>query len=105
MQAVSETLGYLQALAPELMRDVRVTVQPVPPHDQHHDGIDRWHIQRPDTVVLFRVPIERFAHMSLSNPAEQIRYREYIERTVVAAVSELLDGRLDDILPPDDFDR
>ena len=101
MQAVSETVGYLQALSPELMADVKVTVQPVPPHDQHHDGMDRWHIHRPSSVVLFRVPIERFARMSLSNPLDQIRYREYIERTVVSAVSELLDGRLDDVLPDD----
>lgn len=98
MQAVGETLGYLNSIAPELMAPVRVSVAPMPLEDQHGDGMDRWHIAPPDQVILFRVPIERLAGMSLSSQADQSRYREYVERTVVAAVSELLDGRLDDVL-------
>ncbi|NLT26528.1 MAG: hypothetical protein GXX90_07750 [Microbacteriaceae bacterium] len=98
MQAVSETLGYLNSIAPEQMAPVRVAVAPMPADDQHRDGMDRWHIRPPHEVILFRVPIERLAGMPLSNYADQSRYREYVERTVVAAVSELLDGGIDDLL-------
>lgn len=104
MQAVGETLGYLRAIAPDLMTDVRVSVAAMPVTDSHDDGMDRWQVRRPNEVVLFRVPIERLARLSLSSQADQIRYREYVERTVVMAVSELLDGRIDNYLADDFWD-
>lgn len=104
MQSVAETLGYLQAIAPELMADVRISVAPMPASDQHRDGMDRWQIRPPNEVILYRVPIERLARLSLSSQADQPRYREYVERTVVMAVSELLDGRLDEFLTRDFWD-
>ena len=98
MQSVSETIGYLNSIAPEQMAPVRVAIAPMPLEDQHEDGMDRWHIRPPHEVILFRVPIERLAGMSLSNQSDQSKYREYIERTVVAAVSELLGDDFDELL-------
>lgn len=102
---VAETLGFLRAMAPEQMARVHIFTAPMPTDDQHRDGMDRWQIRPPNDVILYRVPLERLAKMSLSDPRDQIRYREYIERAVIAAVNELLDGGLggiinDDLLEP-----
>ncbi len=102
---VAETLGFLRAMAPEQMADVHVFTAPMPPDDQHDDGMDRWQIRPPTDVILYRVPLERLAKLSLSDPRDQVRYREYIERAVISAVNELLAGGLggiinDDLLDP-----
>lgn len=97
-QVVHETLSFLRTIAPDEMEGVRVMTAGMPLSDQHGDGIDRWRIDPPHDVVLYRVPIERLAGVSLSGERDQDRYREIVERTVVAAVAELLDGRLDDRL-------
>jgi hypothetical protein len=102
---VAETLGFLRAMAPEQLAPVRIFTAPMPADDQHRDGMDRWQVRPPHEVILFRVPLERLAKLSLSDPRDQIRYREYIERAVISAVNELLDGGLtglvsDDLLEP-----
>lgn len=104
-QIVAETIGFLRAMAPEELEHVRVFTAPMPVSDQHHDGMDRWQTRPPHDVILYRVPLERFARLSLSEPHDQVRYREYIERSVIGAVNELLDGGLggrisDDLLGP-----
>nr|WP_225752241.1 hypothetical protein [Pseudoclavibacter sp. Marseille-Q3772] len=105
-QVVGETLGFLRGMAPEQMANVRVLISPMPLDEHDHrgvvaDGMQRWRLNPPHEVVLYRVPIERLARMPLSNPDYQPQYREYVERTVFAALSQLLDGGLDHILPDD----
>ncbi|MFD2674540.1 hypothetical protein [Gulosibacter bifidus] len=105
-QVVGETLGFLRGMAPEQMRDVRVLISPMPVDERDHrgmpaDGMQRWRCNPPHEVVLYRVPIERLARMPLSNPELQPQYREYVERTVIAAVGQLLDGGLDGIINDD----
>lgn len=105
-QVVAETLGFLRGMAPEQMENVRVLISPMPVDDLDHrgfaaDGMQRWRLNPPHEVVLYRVPIERLARIPLSNPAYQPQYREHVERTVFSAVSQLLDGGLDFLLPDD----
>lgn len=105
-QVVAETLGFLRGMAPEQMAHVRVLIAPMPVDEHDHrgfvaDGMQRWRLHPPHEVVLYRVPIERLARMPLSNPSLQPQYREYVERTVIAAVSQLLDGGLDGIIHDD----
>lgn len=97
-QVVGETLGFLRAVAPEQMKDVRVAIAPMPMADQGLSNSNRWHVQDANSVVIFRVPIERLIGFSLSEPRDQVRYREYVEHTVMLAVNDLLDGGLEDIL-------
>lgn len=97
-QSVTETLGFLQAMAPDLMADVHVGIAAMPAEQQHAEALDMWQVHRPGNVVIYRVPVERLARISLSNPADQPAYREYVERVVISAVNELLDGRLVDRL-------
>ncbi|WP_146137480.1 hypothetical protein [Gulosibacter molinativorax] len=97
-QVVGETLGFLRTVAPEQMKDVRVGIAPMPAAEQGVDNSSRWHVQDEHSVVIFRVPIERLVGISLSEPRDQIRYREYVEHTVMLAVNDLLDGGLEDIL-------
>lgn len=106
-QVVTETVGFLQAVAPDLMEDVSVTVAGMPPADATgQDAAGLWGLDRPlKRVVIYRVPVERMARMSLSNPADQPMFREYVERVVMSGVNELLDGRLEDRLDPGGWGR
>lgn len=97
-QVVGETIGFLRAVAPEKMTDVRIGIAPMPMADQGLNNSNRWHVQDAHSVILFRVPIERLINISLSEPRDQITYREYVEHTVMLAVNDLLDGGLEDIL-------
>lgn len=99
---VTETVGFLQAVAPDLMEDVSVTVAGMPPADATgQDAVGLWGLDRTlKRVVIYRVPVERMARMSLSNPVDQPMFREYVERVVMSGVNELLDGRLEDRLDP-----
>ncbi len=111
-QVVTETVGFLQAVAPDLMEDVSVTVAGMPPADASgqdamgQDAAGLWGLDRTlKRVVIYRVPVERMARMSLSNPADQPMFREYVERVVMSGVNELLDGRLEDRLDPGGWGR
>ncbi|WP_140400584.1 hypothetical protein [Gulosibacter sp. 10] len=101
-QVVGETLGFLRAMAPDKMRGVRVGVSSLPPRqgEVRHggDGMARWQLVDDRTVVVYRVPIERFARLSLSDPRDQIAYREYVEHLVIHAVDDLLGGGLEEFL-------
>ncbi|MGO1544682.1 MAG: hypothetical protein ACTHXA_10125 [Gulosibacter sp.] len=98
-QVVGETVGFLRAVAPEAMKDVKVGIASMPAsNEQGHNNSNRWHVASADRVVLFRVPIERLVNISLSEPRDQVRYREYVEHTVMLAVNDLLGGGLEDIL-------
>lgn len=106
-QVVTETVGFLQAVAPDLMAEVSVTVAGMPRADASNpDAAGMWGLDRTlKRVVIYRVPVERMARMSLSNPADQPMFREYVERVVMSAVNELLDGRLEDRLDPGGWGR
>ena len=106
-QVVTETVGFLQAVAPDLMEDVSVTVAGMPPADATgQDAAGLWGLDRTlKRVVIYRVPVERIARVSLSDPADQPMFREYVERVVMSGVNELLDGRLEDRLDPGGWDR
>lgn len=101
-QVVTETVGFLQAVAPDLMEDVSVTVAGMPPaYAMGQDAARLWGLDRTlKRVVIYRVPVERMARVSLSDPADQPMFREYVERVVMSGVNELLDGRLEDRLDP-----
>lgn len=83
------------------MKDVRLGIAPMPMADQGLNSSNRWHVQDANSVIIFRVPIERLVNISLSEPRDQIRYREYVEHTVMLAVNDLLDGGLEGILHRD----
>lgn len=106
-QVVTETVTFLHAAAPDLMDGVSVTIGSMPPADiSGPDATGLWGLDRPlKRVVIYRVPVERMARVSLSNPADQPLYREYVERVVMSAVNELLDGRLEDRLDPGGWDH
>lgn len=111
-QVVTETVGFLQAVAPDLMEDVSVTVAGMPPADASgqdaagQDAARLWGLDRTlKRVVIYRVPVERMARVSLSDPADQPMFREYVERVVMSGVNELLDGRLEDRLDPGGWGR
>lgn len=89
------------------MAEVSVTVAGMPPADASNpDAAGMWDLDRTlKRVVIYRVPVERMARMSLSNPADQPMFREYVERVVMSAVNELLDGRLEDRLDPGGWGR
>ena len=106
-QVVTETVGFLLAVAPDLLEDVSVTVAGMPPADATgQDAVGPWGLDRTlKRVVIYRVPVERMARVSLSDPADQPMFREYVERVVMSGVNELLDGRLEDRLDPGGWDR
>lgn len=87
-QHVLDAMAYLRSVDPERLAGVRIDVANMPDSAQHDDGIDRWHIVPPNRIVLFRVPIDRLAKLHCSDP---VHYRALIERTVLLAVSDLLD--------------
>lgn len=80
------------------MKDVWVGIAPMPTADQALSDSNLWHVEDANRVIIFRVPIERLVNISLSEPRDQVRYREYVEHTVMLAVNDLLDGGLEDIL-------
>lgn len=85
---VAETMDFLRMANPGRLDLVRVEIGNLPLELQHDDGIDRWHVEQPDRIVLYRVPIDRLAHLHCSDPHH---YRVHVERCVVEAVAELLD--------------
>lgn len=85
---VAETMGVLRMAHPDRVGGVRVDIGALPADLQHDDGIDRWHIALPDRIILYRVAIDRLAHLHCSDPRH---YRVHVERCVVDAVAELLD--------------
>lgn len=76
---------------------MRFDVASFPPGAAGPDGVDRWRVDpRARRVVLYRVPIERLAHLHRDDDWHR---RSYIESCVFRAVAELLGKDPWDIAP------
>lgn len=96
-QTVIETMDYLRTFAPERLARVRVEATSMPPDALRPEaGIERWRVYPPNRIVLYRVPIDRLAHLHCPDP---IHYRMHIERVLLEAIGELLGEDPWDILP------
>jgi hypothetical protein len=86
---VASAIEYLRELWPEELATVRFEVAWVPRGDPGDHGVDRWRIStRERRVVLYRLPIERLAHLHRN---DEWHRRSFIESCVFRAVAELLD--------------
>ncbi len=94
---VASAVEYLRLLWPEELAGVRFDVAAFPPGAPHEAGVDRWRTDsRSRRVVLYRVPIERLAHLHRDDDWHR---RSYIESCVFRAVAELLGKDPWDIAP------
>lgn len=85
---VASAVDYLRALWPGELDGVSFDVAGVPSESAGRDGIDRWKVSRRDRrVVLYRLPIERLAHLHRD---DEWHRRSLIESCVFRAVAELL---------------
>lgn len=94
---VASAIDYLRGLWPDELRSVRVEVAWVPQGEPGPDGVDRWRVDpRNRRIVLYRVPIERLAHLHRDDDWHR---RSFIESCVFRAVAELLGKDPWDIAP------
>ena len=96
---VAETADYLRGAWPAELADVTFEIAGIP-RALSGGGLDRWWADtRTNRVVLYRLPIERLAHLHVDDEAHQ---RMYVEHCVVRAVGDLL-GKDPWDLAPDRF--
>ncbi|GAA2080304.1 metallopeptidase family protein [Pseudolysinimonas kribbensis] len=94
---IASAVDYLRDLWPDELERVRFEVAAVPTGEPGADGVDRWRVSRKArTVVLYRLPIERMAHLHRD---DEWHRRSYIESCVFRAVAELLGKDPWDIAP------
>jgi hypothetical protein len=94
---VASAVEYLRELWPEELDRVRFEVAGVPAGEPADYGVDRWRVSpRERTVVLYRLPIERMAHLHRD---DEWHRRSFIESCVFRAVAELLGKDPWDIAP------
>lgn len=94
---VASAIEYLRMLWPSELSGVRFDVGGFPPGEAGPDGVDRWRTDaRSRRVVLYRVPIERLAHLHRDDDWHR---RSYIESCAFRAVAELLGKDPWDIAP------
>ena len=94
---VATAVEYLRDLWPDELRGVRFEVAAAPPGEPAEYGVDRWRVSVPERrVVLYRLPIERLAHLHRD---DEWHRRSFIESCVFRAVSELLGKDPWDIAP------
>ena len=100
-QTVAETMDYLRARAGDRLGDLRIDVAGMPPDVQHPEaGIERWRVEHPNRIILYRVPIDRLAKLHCPDP---VHYRMHVERVLLEAIGELLGEDPWDLLPDDDL--
>lgn len=93
---IASAVEYLRDLWPEELDRVRFEVAGVPAGEPA-DYVDRWRVNpRECTVVLYRLPIERMAHLHRD---DEWHRRSFIESCVFRAVAELLGKDPWDIAP------
>jgi len=94
---IASAVEYLQELWPEEMAQVRFEVAGVPRGEPGAQGVDRWRVDvKRRIVVLYRIPIERLAHL---HKEDDWHRRSLIESCVFRAVAELLGKDPWDIAP------
>ena len=94
---VASAVEYLRALWPSDLAGVHISVASVPSGAPHPDGVDRWRVDpRTSRVELYRVPIQRLAHLHRDDDWHR---RSYIESCVFRALAELLGKNPWDIAP------
>ena len=95
--SVASAVEYLRDLWPEELSTVRFEVATVPPGEPGPYGVDRWRVDRARRiVVLYRLPIERLAHL---HKDDEWHRRSFLESCVFRAVAELLGKDPWDIAP------
>ncbi|MCU1418112.1 MAG: metallopeptidase family protein [Schumannella sp.] len=94
---IASAVEYLRELWPDDLAGVHFEVAQVPAGDPGPQGVDRWRISIPERrVVLYRLPIERLAHLHRD---DEWHRRSFIESCVFRAVAELLGKDPWDIAP------
>lgn len=94
---VASAAEYLRDLWPDDMARVRFEVATVPPGETSAAGVDRWRVDRSRrVVVLYRVAIERLAHLHKDDDWHR---RSLIESCAFRGVAELLGKDPWDIAP------
>jgi hypothetical protein len=97
---VASAAEFLKDAWPAELADVVFEVGGVPPNLTGVDGVDRWQVFPAERrVVLYRLPIERLAHLHRNDEPHK---RMMIESCVFRAVAELL-GKDPWDLAPDRF--
>jgi hypothetical protein len=95
--AVASAADYVREQWPDELRGVTFEVAAVPPGLPDDQGVDRWRVSRAQRrIVLYRVPIERLAHLHRD---DEWHRRSFIESCVFRAVAELLGRDPWDIAP------
>ncbi|TXN28796.1 metallopeptidase family protein [Lacisediminihabitans profunda] len=85
---VASTAEYLKDIWPDELANVSFEVAGLPSAVGDSGGIDRWHVIAPERrVILYRLPIERLAHL---HHHDDLHRRMLIESCVFRAVAELL---------------
>lgn len=94
---IASAVEYLRGLWPDELATVRFDVAEVPAGPPAAHGVDRWRTDpRTRRVVLYRLPIERLAHLHRD---DEWHRRSFIESCVFRAVAELLGKDPWDIAP------
>jgi hypothetical protein len=95
--SVASAVEYLRELWPDELATIRFEIAGVPPGEPGRAGVDRWRVStRERRVVLYRLPIERLAHLHRN---DEWHRRSFIESCVFRAVAELLGKDPWDIAP------
>jgi hypothetical protein len=85
---IASAVEYLRELWPDELNGVRFEVAQVPGGEPGPHGVDRWRVSVPERrIVLYRLPIERLAHLHRD---DEWHRRSFIESCVFRAVAELL---------------
>jgi hypothetical protein len=85
---VASAIEYLRDAWPDDLESVRIEVAGMPAAPAGSRGVERWRVvPRERTVILYRLPIERMAHLHKN---DEWHRRSFIESCVFRAVAELL---------------
>jgi hypothetical protein len=94
---VADTAHYLVELWPDELRDIVFQVADMPAETGLPKSMPRWRIDRADgRVTIFRIPVERVAHMPEKDDLDR---RIIVETAVFRAVGELIDKDPWDLAP------
>ncbi len=94
---IGSAVEYLRELWPDELAGVHFEVARVPAGEPGPQGVSRWRVSVPEKrIVLYRLPIERLAHLHRD---DEWHRRSFIESCVFRAVAELLGKDPWDIAP------